>query len=66
MKCYFVFGFILMTMLVVSVMETTATEENTDGKIAEERGYCAEKNIKCDNIHCCTGLKCIKGVCRKR
>nr|2N6N_A Chain A, U4-agatoxin-Ao1a [Agelena orientalis] len=32
-------------------------------------GYCAEKGIKCHNIHCCSGLTCkCKGsscVCRK-
>nr|P86269.1 RecName: Full=Purotoxin-1; Short=PT1; AltName: Full=OMICRON-lycotoxin-Am1a; Short=OMICRON-LCTX-Am1a [Alopecosa marikovskyi]2KGU_A Chain A, Purotoxin-1 [Alopecosa marikovskyi] len=35
-------------------------------------GYCAEKGIRCDDIHCCTGLKCkcnasgYNCVCRKK
>nr|P84015.1 RecName: Full=U23-ctenitoxin-Pn1a; Short=U23-CNTX-Pn1a; AltName: Full=Venom protein PN10C5 [Phoneutria nigriventer] len=32
-------------------------------------GFCAQKGIKCHDIHCCTNLKCVREgsnrVCRK-
>uniref|UniRef100_A0A4Q8K365 U5-Sparatoxin-Hju1b_1 n=1 Tax=Heteropoda jugulans TaxID=1358901 RepID=A0A4Q8K365_9ARAC len=57
------------TLLMFSIVEFTTSEERSSEEVVEERGYCAEKGIKCHDLHCCTGLKCKREgssqVCRK-
>nr|UNJ19404.1 Tx-617 [Heteropoda pingtungensis] len=57
------------TVLMLSVIEFTSSEERSSEEVVEERGYCAQKGIKCHDLHCCTGLKCktegSSKVCRK-
>nr|Q5Y4U5.1 RecName: Full=U4-agatoxin-Ao1a; Short=U4-AGTX-Ao1a; AltName: Full=Mu-2Aaga_15; Flags: Precursor [Agelena orientalis]AAU87899.1 toxin-like structure mu-2Aaga_15 precursor [Agelena orientalis] len=58
----------LAAFVLLSVMQFSAAED-IKMEVEEQRGYCAEKGIKCHNIHCCSGLTCkCKGsscVCRK-
>nr|QDC23144.1 toxin 26 precursor [Cupiennius salei] len=71
MKVSTVFGLCIVAFLLLSIVDVSDAEEIDSEKATEERGYCAEKNIKCNDIHCCTGLKCkcnssrTNCVCRK-
>uniref|UniRef100_A0A4Q8K6N9 U5-Sparatoxin-Hju1c_2 n=1 Tax=Heteropoda jugulans TaxID=1358901 RepID=A0A4Q8K6N9_9ARAC len=57
------------TLLMFTIVEFTTSEERSSEEVVEERGYCAQKGIKCHDLHCCTGLKCktegSSKVCRK-
>uniref|UniRef100_A0A482Z8Y2 U5-Saltitoxin-Pre1a_1 n=1 Tax=Phidippus regius TaxID=1905328 RepID=A0A482Z8Y2_9ARAC len=69
MKATATISFLFVALLFVTMVESFNAEEIEDSVVPEERGYCAERGIKCNDIHCCTGLKCkCKNgdcVCRK-
>nr|AHF45737.1 secretory peptide [Heteropoda venatoria] len=58
------------TLLMFSIVEFTRSEEGSSEEFVQERGFCAEKGIKCHDLHCCTGLICktegSSKVCRKK
>nr|WHA03975.1 Tb_85 precursor [Tibellus oblongus] len=57
MKTTFLIGFLLMAIVCITMAEMNNAEDAQAPE--EERGYCAQKGIKCHDIHCCSGLKCV-------
>nr|WFG53397.1 neurotoxin icc1c.pk001.g5 [Cheiracanthium punctorium] len=55
MRTVFTFSFLLAVIVLIS---TAKADEEVEEAVLEERGYCAENGIKCNDLHCCTGLKC--------
>nr|WHA03974.1 Ls_25 precursor [Lycosa singoriensis] len=67
-----VFGLCAIVVLMLTIADISGADGIKSQEAPEERGYCAEKGIRCDDIHCCTGLKCkcnnsgYNCVCRKK
>ena len=72
MKSQMIIGLCLAVFVMLTIIEYSNAEESIEQEILQERGYCAEKGIKCNDIHCCSGLTCkcnanrSNCVCRKK
>uniref|UniRef100_A0A482ZJW6 U2-Lycotoxin-Lsp1a_3 n=1 Tax=Lycosa sp. SGP-2016 TaxID=1905177 RepID=A0A482ZJW6_9ARAC len=72
MRTSTILGLCAVVVLLLTIADFSGADEINAQDAPEERGYCAEKGIRCDDIHCCTGLKCkcndsgYNCVCRKK
>nr|WHA03969.1 Ot_76 precursor [Oxyopes takobius] len=72
MKATLILGLCTAAVLMISLADLSSAEEMNSEYKAQERGYCAENGILCNDIHCCENLKCrcnpgrTTCVCRKK
>nr|AGR53500.1 cystine knot toxin [Dolomedes mizhoanus] len=72
MKIPILLGLCISGILLLSILHVSNAEEVNSQEVPQERGYCAEKGIKCNDIHCCSNLVCkcdssrSNCVCRKK
>nr|AKT08992.1 putative neurotoxin LTDF 07-01 [Dolomedes fimbriatus] len=72
MKTSILLALCISAILLLSMVDASNAEEMNSQEVPEERGYCAENGIKCNDLHCCSGLVCkcnssrSNCVCRKK
>nr|WHA03970.1 Ot_66 precursor [Oxyopes takobius] len=58
MKAALILGLCTAAILMISFADLSSAEEMYPDDMPQERGYCAENGIKCNDIQCCGNLKC--------